>query len=515
VGIRNFIRRRKGLLVTLGIISVVGYLGLNLIAYSLTYKSEACITCHLMQPYYDNWKASSHNKVSCIECHPYRPSTIVMSSVRYLAGTYRLPLKSRVEDKQCEVCHRAETIKVVNFKGTPFNHLEHMQKEKRGKALRCTTCHYSIVQGSTHVDVDQNVCALCHFFATPPQYNQNCTVCHGQKRKEVKIGEVNFAHESFLKTGARCVECHSQTVTGNGDTPEERCRECHIQPTAEGRDVARLHSIHITGSYVNCFACHNRMEHGKETTHFSHAIELSCSECHGSSHSSAKDMYMGIGSEAVKDEPSAMYVSRVRCTGCHSIEKSLQGKNVLSRSWESKKKSCVLCHKPGYDKIAEDWKKNMALFSGALTKIVDEYGKAVAQRKGSPERASNYRTVEQELRFLKEGRGEHNVRYAFEVSKTLVAEVRNGYKEMGSVPKLNLPDYLTRADGLCMFCHTTYQPEDEIRIRTLNNIKFGHAQHVEMGTECTKCHEPALHRTGILNKKACGECHQDKKFGAS
>ena len=110
MGIRKFVRRRKGVLITLGIVIVAGYICANLVAYSLTYKPEACLTCHIMEPYYQNWKASSHNKVGCIDCHPYRPSTIVMSSVRYLTGAYRLPLKSRVEDKECILCHKPESI---------------------------------------------------------------------------------------------------------------------------------------------------------------------------------------------------------------------------------------------------------------------------------------------------------------------------------------------------------------------------------------------------------------------
>ena len=43
MGIRSFVRRRKGLLLTIGIIVVAGYVGVNLLAYSLTYKPEACL----------------------------------------------------------------------------------------------------------------------------------------------------------------------------------------------------------------------------------------------------------------------------------------------------------------------------------------------------------------------------------------------------------------------------------------------------------------------------------------
>jgi hypothetical protein len=513
VGIRSFVRRRKAVIFLIAIIVVVLYLGLNLLAYGLTYKPEACLACHIMKPYYDNWKSSGHNKVGCIDCHPYRPSTIVFSSVRYLAGTYRLPLKSSVEDKQCTVCHKPESNRIVNFRGTPFNHLEHIQKSKRGKALHCTSCHYSVVQSKTHMDVDVGVCTLCHFYTTPPQYNQNCVICHGMKRKDVKIGEVAFSHESFLKTGARCVECHSETVTGVGEVREERCRECHVEPKAEGRNPTRLHQIHISKAYVNCFRCHERMEHGKETTHFSRSIELSCDECHSTPHAPTRDMYMGMGSSHVKDMPSPMYVSRVRCTGCHTLERSLSGKDALPRSWEAKKKSCVLCHKPGFEKMAEDMKKSMASFTGELTAMLDQYGKTLRERKVPADLMEAYRADQRELQFLKEGRGEHNVKYAFEIGKKITASVQQGYKKLKIGQQPPLPGQISKQDGYCTFCHATYRPEGEIRVKALNNTVFDHALHVETGTECAKCHDPAQHRlgTGLLTS-ACKECHPDKKF---
>jgi hypothetical protein len=234
VRIVRLINRKRRFLLGLAAVVVLGYIGINLLTYSLTYKPEACLACHIMKPFYDNWKASTHNKVACVDCHPYRPSTIVFSAVRYLTGTYRLPLRSHVEDKECILCHKPETIsKVVTFKGTPFNHLEHIKNTKRGKELHCTSCHYSLVQTRSHMEVDQSVCMLCHFFATPAQYNQNCTICHSGRRKEVKIGEATFSHESFVKTGSRCIECHSQTVAGTGEVPEERCRECHVGRSIE------------------------------------------------------------------------------------------------------------------------------------------------------------------------------------------------------------------------------------------------------------------------------------------
>ncbi len=512
MAIGKFVKRKKRLLFTLAIVVVLGYIGINLLAYSLTYKPEACLVCHIMKPFYENWKASAHNKVSCVDCHPYRPSTIIFSTARYLSGNYQLPLKSHVEDKECILCHRPDTIKVVSFKGTPFNHLEHIKNVKRGKALHCTSCHYALVQSKSHMEVDQNVCMLCHFFVTPAYYNQNCTVCHGEKRKDVKIGEVTFSHESFMKTGSRCIECHSQTVRGTGEVPDERCRECHVERKIESRDVTRLHEIHIKKGYITCFNCHGTIEHARETTRFSRAIELACGDCHGELHEHTRDMYMGIGAKGVKDTPSGMYISKIRCTGCHTIEKTIHdNKSVSARTWEAKKKACVLCHKEGYEKMAEDWKKGMASFTGALQKTVDEYKKALDQRKGPKDVLADWDNIEYNMHLLRNGRGEHNIQYAVEIGRSILASVQQGYKKMGIVQKVAVPDALAKPDGSCMFCHNTYRPEKEIHIKAIN-AKFNHGMHVEMGTECTKCHDPKMHRLGGFMKGACKECHPDMKL---
>jgi hypothetical protein len=99
------------------------------------------------------------------------------------------------------------------------------------------------------------------------------------------------------------------------------------------------------------------------------------------------------------------------------------------------------------------------------------------------------------------------------IGKAIVANVEQRYKKIGMAQKLAIPDQIVKPDGYCTFCHATFQPDDVLTVKTLNNVKFDHVQHVEMGTECTKCHDPARHRLGAgLRTAACKECRQDKKF---
>lgn len=39
------------------------------ISIEITGQPAFCNSCHIMNPYYDSWKASSHSDVSCLKCH--------------------------------------------------------------------------------------------------------------------------------------------------------------------------------------------------------------------------------------------------------------------------------------------------------------------------------------------------------------------------------------------------------------------------------------------------------------
>ena len=154
--------------------------------------------------------------------------------------------------------------------------------------------------------------------------------------------------------------------------------------------------------------------------------------------------------------------------------------------------------------MVEDMKKGMASFTGELTTMLDQYGKTLGERKGSADLMDAYRSDQRELQFLKEGRGEHNVKYAFEIGKKITTSVQEGYKKLKVSQQPSLPGQISKPDGYCIVCHATYRPEGTIRVRALNNAAFDHTLHVETGTECVKCHDPAQHRLGAgLMTSAC------------
>ncbi len=141
-----------------------------------TQRPQFCVTCHYMEPYYKSWQESSHNQVNCLKCHyppgfksVVRAKIVALSQVvQYVTKTYGTKPWAEVEDASClrSGCHETRLLAgTVPFgpDGTiRFDHSHHLKDLKRGKQLRCTSCHAQIVQGR-HLTVTPSTCFLCHF----------------------------------------------------------------------------------------------------------------------------------------------------------------------------------------------------------------------------------------------------------------------------------------------------------------------------------------------------------------
>src|SRR4030065_647426 len=160
------------------------------------YFPRSCVVCHYMDPYYDQWKTSRHANVSCIKCHSFSPVFITVTTLTYWTGLYHPRPRANVPDRLClsSGCHEGRIEKgEAKLGGITFDHQEHMTKLKRGEKLRCTSCHYSIVQGE-HVAVDTNVCFLCHFKGiSQGQALGGCPGCHGTPTRTVGHRGVTFS----------------------------------------------------------------------------------------------------------------------------------------------------------------------------------------------------------------------------------------------------------------------------------------------------------------------------------
>ncbi|MCK5557922.1 MAG: NapC/NirT family cytochrome c, partial [Candidatus Hydrogenedentes bacterium] len=66
-----------------------------------------CVTCHYMRPYYEAWRVSTHNDVSCVECH-YEPGLKaqlkgelagISQLVKYVTRTFSPKPKAEISDE--------------------------------------------------------------------------------------------------------------------------------------------------------------------------------------------------------------------------------------------------------------------------------------------------------------------------------------------------------------------------------------------------------------------------------
>lgn len=140
-------------------------------AMEVSSRPSFCGSCHIMAPYYESWKHSSHKNVACVDCHippgvtaELRKKYEALSMVaRYFTGTYSTNPWTEVDDAACLRCHERRLLSGKELFGDVlFDHSAHLAGMRRGKTLRCTSCHSQIVQGS-HIAVTPSTCVLCHF----------------------------------------------------------------------------------------------------------------------------------------------------------------------------------------------------------------------------------------------------------------------------------------------------------------------------------------------------------------
>ena len=215
-------------------------IGVTLVAViKATSQPGFCVSCHYMRPYFASWEESTHNDVHCTECH-FPPGirgtvegkfTAIAMVANYFTGVYKKSKPwAEISDKSClrSGCHETRVLSgQVPFKeGIVFDHEPHLTEDRRGKNLRCTSCHSQIVQGS-HMKVTEESCFLCHFKDQEPDSPMNaCTYCHDAPTT-ADSANVVFDHTDIIDREADCKLCHGSMVQGEGDVQKERCSYCH------------------------------------------------------------------------------------------------------------------------------------------------------------------------------------------------------------------------------------------------------------------------------------------------
>ncbi|NIA21347.1 MAG: hypothetical protein GWP05_05125 [Anaerolineaceae bacterium] len=425
---------RRFLVIPVGVIVCVVLFSGGFVVYSST--PQFCDSCHIMAPYVASWKESSHKDVACVKCH-ISPGWRSVVRAKFIASKQLVDtladvpvhsLTAEIDDAAClrGGCHETRLIESrVLFKGKyKFDHAKHLKTLRRGKQLRCTSCHSQMVQGS-HMTVTESVCFTCHFKGRIHERIVDpiagCTSCHDAPTEAIKVAEdQTFKHQTYLDRGVACWKCHFDSVQGTGDVPKQACQVCHSEPEKldKIKDSKFVHDWHVTKRKVECFQCHSEIRHG---LHLKPAEPAdACATCHSGGHDLQANMFAGRGGKGVPDMPSQMYLANVDCVACHEVP-FLGGKQHLDNmtTFEATAQACVECHGGAYKRMLPQWRE---IITEALAEAKAELAKAEAayraQPGGHPQKAKAGALLEvarYNCEFVEKGHGVHNLEYATEL----------------------------------------------------------------------------------------------------
>jgi nitrate/TMAO reductase-like tetraheme cytochrome c subunit len=497
------------------LVLAVGLVGM-LTAVEITSRPQFCGSCHIMKPYYSSWKHSAHNTVACVDCHippgvtaeirkKYEALSMV---VRYFTGTYGTKPWTEVDDAACLKCHeRRLLVGKVNFGDVQFDHTAHLSDMRRGKKLRCTSCHSQIVQGS-HIAVTSSTCILCHFKGQEPGTGTaRCTLCHQVTDKTFKVGGKDFNHGDVVKFGMDCIACHGRPKGNDGDVARERCIACHNQVGRLEKygDTVLLHQKHVTEHKVDCMYCHTKIEHAEPVKSETAAARIAaaatgCTSCHVAGHSPQLALYTGTGGRNVKPMPSPMYQAGVRCEGCHI---ALPGHQTAVNT--ASEVSCMTCHGARYRTIFRGWKEGAAARSGALRRQLDETARALGARAPAP-----LADAEANLDLVEKGHAVHNIDYTYALLRQAHVDM-NKARQGSGLSALPVPWAEPPYDSPCFVCHTGVENQKG----EMFGRAFAHDRHVVGAKlDCAACHRPHEQRAQgeivRFDAAGCESCHHRK-----
>jgi len=509
-------RRRKIILIVSGLLIVA--IAANIFIFYRIRNPKFCLNCHYMKPYYEQWKTSSHKNITCMKCHEYSSSKMLLSTIKYLADSYNPRPRTEIPNKNClqSGCHEKRLLPAkVKFKGKiDFDHSKHLNGFKRGKVLRCTSCHSQIVQGG-HIEVTSEVCYICHFKgAAKGEAITGCPSCHGNPKGIVEHGGFMVDLDQYLRTGVRCNKCHVDVIKGEGNVPKEKCYSCHVERIERYEDHQFIHANHITNHGIDCLSCHQPIEH--KNIKMVKTLEVSCEGCHSKLHSAQKEMYMGAAGKGVENTPSRMFAAQVACDGCHTQVETVKGTHILGdKSFKADKRSCIACHTTGYDEMLDVWENE-------INKILSELGPRISIATEALKSSGKTGTdlskgklfiedAKYNYKFVSEGRGVHNVEYAVKLLKAsndMLDEAMKIVKRDFIPPERS--EILKFSDAYCnIMCHKLIKSRDKFEFQ---EVDFPHKYHInDVGIECGQCHSLKIHKKTLINKKGCVTCHHEDK----
>lgn len=455
-------RRHRRIILGLILFVLVGFTSFF---FYFSTRPEFCNSCHIMEPYVASWKTSSHKDVPCNDCH-YAPgwrevlrAKVAAGSqvIKTLTGTEGVKLHAEVEDASClrSGCHETRKLKgeVLFKKKYKFDHGPHLTGLRRGKKLRCTSCHSQIVQGS-HITVTESVCFTCHFKGQVHDRVLDpiagCTSCHDAPTEPVKTADgYTFKHKPYVERKVACWKCHFDSVQGTGDVPRQVCRTCHSEQEklAKYDDHTFIHNWHVTKRKVECFRCHSEIRHGLHPEPYEQ--DPRCARCHSGGHGAHGDMFAGRGGRDVKGTPDKHSLANVDCVACHEIPSLSQHGRSLADTTTFKATSiaCVECHGSKMKGTLSEWQSTLDEMLVDAKEELAKARKAFDQMPDDHPHKAKVKTLlesaQHNCTFVATASGAHNLNYAMDLldaatdsagdalrtAKKAIAEAKQGTSE--------------------------------------------------------------------------------------
>ncbi|UCE65767.1 MAG: cytochrome c3 family protein [Candidatus Zixiibacteriota bacterium] len=509
-----------------GFLLLIAIMGFAVI--EITSKPKFCVTCHYMQPFYDAWETSTHKDIPCSECH-YPPGTMEKISgkfrdlnqlVKYLTNTYKRSKPwAEIEDASClkSGCHSARNLQgagKVEFEKVTFDHTPHLGELRRGKKLRCTSCHSQIVQGE-HITVTESTCILCHFKELGPEsHMSDCMLCHDPPLKNGDNDEaITFDHTRILERKIGCRTCHGRMIVGDGSVPRERCYNCHWDQERNSKydDSILMHQKHITENKIECENCHLAMQHKAPAR--TDNLAADCAGCHAQTHAGQENLFAGKGGFGVHDMPDPMYESGLNCQNCHVFH--TYGSEYQSRGEINiaKPESCEPCHGTGFGHLLKIWietsGEKLTTIKNLIEKTSYEIGASSKKPAEKKQAEKNLENARHNYNLVKNGRPIHNIKYSDEL---LSASYKYLTEALKIIDSYYSPPELTASSKFvpsqCANCHTGI----EERKVYIFQMQFRHDRHiVSAGLKCGRCHSnQRRHGELVVNKDNCMNCHHQK-----
>jgi len=490
-----------------------------------TNRSDFCTTCHYMQPFYDAWASSSHSMVPCRDCH-YEPgySSVVKGKLRDLNQLVKYWTKAyqrskpwaEIADASClrSGCHEMRLLEgQVKFKKTNFDHKPHLEQMRRGKRLRCTSCHSQIVQGD-HMTVTETTCILCHFKRDEQdRHLSECTICHDPPTVvEGQAEPPKFDHVHVIERPIDCLKCHGQMVVGDGAVPRERCYACHWERERldQFHNTELMHAKHITESKIECDRCHLSMQH--KSVH-KEQVMPECQTCHTDFHRMQANLFIGHGGRGVPDLPNPMYEKGLSCQGCHVLHVGAHELHVNGETFVASGASCEPCHGAGYDRLLADWNKSVNRKSKVVGKALTDAKNTLALRPGNDSIPGSaawlLNAAEHNYDMVRLGKPIHNIVYANELLEA-AHEQLNKFFAM-QAPGYQLPTIEQSEEVIptaCVSCHIGIENIDA----RIFGLTYSHQRHlIEAELPCGRCHSnQRRHGELVVQKQDCLSCHHSQ-----